>query len=475
MIPFLLFPTRFYQVALIILFGALLFTCYRRAEHFDDAWFAEQSYWLVRDGWVRSELFRGQNGWEDRIYVFHKLFIYVGAAFMRVAGFSLAASKLLTTSCGIAAGWLIWQYGRRGTRQQQWLAVILYFGCGTIIRYFSVNRPEIMCMLLGFGSYIALDRLPGKHSGALLAGGLAGLAALTHLNGLIYLVAGGIWLIVRAGWQPAIRFSLIGGLTLSLYAVDALVDGRFDMMIRQFIDDPATQSNFKLTDKLMVMVNYHQLFFHSHNEISLSVLALLCLLVFRRTVQFTQPVLQYLASLIVAFWLLTKSNFDFYYILFVPWLAILTATCMTAHLPEQPVWQRRVGQGLLIGYFGFSLFSIGNALVENYTQPYVPSYNSVLAQHMPRHQTKIIAPISFFFGQMDTYKIHGLSYYSALNNRAPLPLDEFFRRAEREHVEYVVSDGFLNASYLIPLNAPARIGAYQRIFQDGLTSIYQRQ
>ena len=226
-----LFPTRFFSIAAIILFGALLFTCYYRAEHFDDAWFAEQSYWLVQDGWVRSELFRGQNGWEDRIYVFHKLFIYAGALVMRIAGFSLVASKLLTTLCGVIAGCMIWHYNRRRGRQQQWLSVILYFGCGTIIRYFNVNRPEIMCMMLGFGSYMSLDRPDGKPPKAKLAGGLAGLAALTHLNGLIYLFAGAIWLLVRIGWRPVILFILAGGLVLSLYFADAVADGRMAMMI----------------------------------------------------------------------------------------------------------------------------------------------------------------------------------------------------------------------------------------------------
>ena len=225
----------------------------------------------------------------------------------------------------------------------------------------------------------------------------------------------------------------------------------------------------------MVMVNYHQLFFHSHGEVPLSTLAILCLLTFRRSIQFLQPVVLYLALLLITFWLLTKSNFDFYYILFVPWLVILTTTCLTIYLPERAVWQQRVGQGLMVGYLAFSFLSISRVLIENDAQPYVQSYNASLARHMPHQQTKIIAPISFFFGQMDNYKIHGLSYFSALNNRTPLPLDEFFQRAEDEQVKYIVSDGYMTASYLIPLNAPVRIGSYKRIFQDSMTSIYERQ
>lgn len=470
-----IFPLTIFKVGFSLLLIALLVTCYHRSEHFDDAWFAEQSYWLVKDGWVRSELFRGMNEWEDRIYVFHKLFIYAGALIMSILGFTLEISKLLTTGCALLSGWLIWQYSRRISRQQQWLTLILYFGCGTVVRYFSVNRPEIMCMSLGFGSYLALDRPGGKSPNVLLGGVLAGLAALTHLNGLIYLATGAVWLFIRLGWRSGIWFSLAGGLALCIYGLDALLDNRFDVMINQFINDPATQSNFKIIDKLRVMVNYHQLFFHSHGEIPLSILVLLCLLVFRQSVSTSQPILLYLIILVVAFWLLTKSNFDFYYILFVPWLAISVASCVISFLPQRPMWQQRIGKGLLIGYYSLALFSIVKVSVENYTVPYVPAYNRILAQQMPFKQTRIIAPISFFFGQMDSYRIHGLSYYSALNNRTPLSLNEFFQLAEREDAKYVVSDGYKTASYIIPLNAPVHVGSYKRIFQDKMTSIYERQ
>jgi hypothetical protein len=470
---FPIFSSSTLKISLLVLLAALFFTCYHRAEHFDDAWFAEQAYWLVQDGRVRSELFWGLNGWEDRIYVFHKLFIYAEALVMSLIGFSLPASKILTTLCALVAGYLLWIYNRRTSTQQQLLAVILYFGCGTVIRYFSINRPEIMCMMLGLGSYLALDRSNHKPTTLLLAGGLAGLAALTHLNGLIYLVAGAIWLLVKTDWRATVWFCLAGSLTLGLYGLDALADARFDTMLHQFLHDPATQSNFKLIDKLQVMLNYHQLFFHSHGEVPLSVLVLLCLLTFRRAVSLSQPILLYLTLLVVSFWLLTKSNFDFYYILFVPWMVLLATNYLTVYLPTAPIWQQRAGKIILIGYYCFSLFSIGKVLEENYVTPYVPVYNRLLSQHMPEHQTKIIAPISFFFGQIDNYRIHGLSYYSAMHSRSSL--EEFFQLAAQENVKYVVSDGYKTAGYVIPLDAPDRVGSYTLIFRDTMTSIYERQ
>jgi hypothetical protein len=181
----------------------------------------------------------------------------------------------------------------------------------------------------------------------------------------------------------------------------------------------------------------------------------------------------YLLLLMVSFWLLTKSNFDFYYILFVPWLALVAANVLADSRADRPSWQRRAGVAVVIAYYGLALFTVEQVLVENRTVPYMPHYNAMLAQHMPRKHTPIIAPIGFFFDQMNTYHIHGLSYYSARYGH--VSLTEFFQLAEQRKAAYVVSDGYKNASYVIPLNAPERIGTYKRIFRDQMTSIYERQ
>ena len=66
--PFALFPIRVYQSILLLILSSLAVTFFHRAEYFDEAWFAEQSFWLIRDGKVRSELFHGYNEWENDYY-----------------------------------------------------------------------------------------------------------------------------------------------------------------------------------------------------------------------------------------------------------------------------------------------------------------------------------------------------------------------------------------------------------------------
>lgn len=472
----ILFSNRSYAGALVLLLITLLITFFHRAEYFDEAWFAEQSFWLIREGHVRSELFRGYNGWENGIYVFHKLFIYAGALVMSITGISVATSKLVSIFFGLSGGYLVWLYNKNKPREQQWLSVLLYFGCGTLIRFISVNRPETMCMALGFASYVALESPKNNQPKPILAGILAGSAALTHLNGLIYLIAGVIWLIIYAGWRPTFLFILAGALTLGLYGLDALLDGNMAVLIDQFFHDPATQENLHLSDKLAVLLDYHQVFFHSQNEAALTALVLLCAIAFRKRIRLSQPVLRYTVLLITSFWLLTKSDTDIYFLLFVPWLAILVANWLVAYLPEQPVWQKNTAKFLLVVYALVAIVQLREAILENQATPDTESRNALLASYMPHKHTKVIAPIDFFFGQMDNYKIQGLAYYY-LYERAnkKLPLQAFFQSANQNGVGYIISNHGKDANYTIPADAPAQINGYKRIFQDHLNTIYARQ
>lgn len=469
-----LFSNRVYIFSFFVLIISLLVTFVHRAEYFDEAWFAEQSYWFVREGRVRSELFRGYNGWETGLYVFHKLFIYAGAAVMQFTGFTVAGNKVVSILFGLIGAGLVWGYGQRLTREQQWLGVLLYVGCGTLIRFMSVNRPETMCMALGFASYLALDKpgLPQPRSA--LAGFLAGLSALTHLNGLMYLAAGSLWLVWRKDWRSCLLFSVVGGLTLSLYGADALLDGRFSTLVDQFVHDPATQQNFKLTDKLWVMLDFHQTFFHSQNEAALTVLVLVCGLFFRKRIDWQNGLFRYTLLLIGSFWLLTKSVTDIYFLLFLPWLAVLAAQWLITYLPRQPRWQRQTMRVLLVGYWVVAAVQIREVLIENRDSLDVEAHNALLASYMPLRQSKVIAPLEFFFGQMDQYRIQGLTLYFLQESAGHrLSLATFFRQAQQQQVRYIISDHRLNTSYDIPPSAPAQIGHYRRIFQDKWNSLYQ--
>ncbi len=474
----LLFPRRVYHLVIAGLAFLFASTLPHRIEHFDDPWCAEQAYWLLKDGHVRSELFRGLNFWEDRLYVFHKAFVYAQAPVLWAFNFSVVGAKTTPLLFGLAGLGLLLRYFR-GRGEAQALAAALYLGCGTLMLFGFDNRPETMVAAFGFASFLVLsrERLPAGRLA--LAGALAGLAALTHLNGLIYVAAGGLWLLMQRGWRPALGFGAAGGLTSGLYFLDALLDGRLDRLVYQFVHDPVTAANQHLASKLAVMAGYHKTFLHSEGESFLTALGLFALLVLAlrpATRPSLSPALRYLLLLLGLFWLLTKSNTAYYYLLFVPFIVVVVAEAVLAAAPCLVPWQRRAVLVLLALYPVGAGLRAYHLLRENRTYPDTEAENARLAAYMPERGAKIIAPIDFFFGQMPNYRIRSLSYFyyaDALQRHGPLPLPTFFDLAARDTVRYVVTDQRSESMvHRIPATAPARVGPYRRVFQDAWHSVY---
>jgi hypothetical protein len=74
----------------------LLAVCgyYRRYPTEDDAWFAEESFWLLKVGYVKSTFFSGFLGWEKTYFLSHKLFIALGAGLQYLLPLSPYTAKL---------------------------------------------------------------------------------------------------------------------------------------------------------------------------------------------------------------------------------------------------------------------------------------------------------------------------------------------------------------------------------------------
>lgn len=472
----------------------LVATAYHRSEHFDDAWFAEQAYWLVRDGRVRSEFFRGLNGWEKQLFVFHKGFIYFGAALQGLLGFSLPVGKAVGAFWTVVGGLAIWWQVRWLGLATRWvyLALLVYVANGMLIEYAFVNRPEPMYATLGFISFLLLVR--GRTAGA---GLLAGLAVLTHLNGLCFVLAGLGWL----GWQqrgnalrPALRFGLTAAVGSSLYLADALRANQLPMLWAQFTNDPATSHMTTLFNKLLISSKLHELLFHSEEEATMSALVVGVLVLTYWPWPRTRPEQvdgaaalastgQYLLLLLLAFVLITKSNTDYYYLIFLPVICIWITQCVagwsaTGTSPIMASW-RLYGLGLLLGvYLLTGAYKAVITMQSNRRQPDVVQKNARLASIIQQPGTRIIAPLDFFYDQQEHYRIHGLSYYHLLNQKAyggQMTVDQFFHLAEADSAVAVISDYGRDFSYPIKKDAPARVGHYRRVYQDEWNAVYIRK
>ena len=104
---------RLVWAGLLVLAALAVASLYRRFCFIDDAWLGERAWWLAKEGAARSELFRGEVGYGDRMFVDHKLFTLCGAAFIRLFGWSLYVLKSVSLVFFVLFLGLLWRYCRR--------------------------------------------------------------------------------------------------------------------------------------------------------------------------------------------------------------------------------------------------------------------------------------------------------------------------------------------------------------------------
>ncbi|MBO0934535.1 ArnT family glycosyltransferase [Fibrella aquatilis] len=463
-----------------VFLALLLATFYHRIHHFDEAWLAEQAYWLVHDGRVRSELFCGLNGWEDQLFIYHKLFIYFSAAWQWAFGFSLLAGKTYSLLWAVLMGVLLLGFLRQQDIDNQYvrLGMVLYVANGLVIEFSFVYRPETMCVAFGFASFWLLTtRRP------LWSGVLAGLAVLTHLNGLCFVLAGGGWLLWYRQPRQAVSFGLLAGTLASLYLLDVWLANGWAMLLMQWQNEPALAHLTTLGDKLKD--TFHALK-PARLMAELGLLGLgtywLTRSVGRRRSR-SQPVGRYLALLGAAHILTNHSTAIQYDLQFVPFLCAFVALRVAAWQPDnQPkrliwAWRMLLGVYLLAG-----LYRTGYLIVTNVTSPPLAVMNAQMAALIGRPGSEVMAPVDFFYEQIGHYNIrcidrHLGGFFAPMHYGALPSRNSLFQMAEREGFAAVITyDGKGLGTALAdtrPLpDSLNHIGHYHRVYQDCWNSLY---
>ena len=474
--PFFLLPSKVYYVVTPLLALLIISTYPNRVLHFDDAWNAEQAYRLWHDGYVHSSFFATPQVPPSPLLIYHKAFIYAQAPVAGLLGFGVYAVKATALLFTLATLALLLRYFRAAPAEARWLAAFLFLGCGTVLEYSFVNRAETMVMACGLASYLLLRRRRPAWAGA-----LAALAALAHLNGTIYLIAGALWLLWnRAGWRPLLWFAGVGTVVGSLYFADALWYGQLPLLFQQFAQAPITQGNLHGSQKLDIMLSYAKVFLHSESQVALTALFVISLVVSNiysvRGWRWPQA-LRYLLLLLGAFWLLTARPAAYYFLLFVPFIIIVIVELTLAAAPR---WRPAVRVAWLVLLALYPVGSVARAIMlwDASRPESVAAENARLAAYMPRAGSRAVVPLSFFFGQASRYRSRSLTYYALLNDAdyaGQLPVPDFFRLLAQDSVQYLVTDHTGNQAYQVPPDAPARIGQYQRVYKGQWHSVYARQ
>jgi len=388
--------------------------------HGDEAAFAEIAYWQASEGHPRSELFRGLLGYEDRILLCHKLWEALGALVILLFGFGLWPLRVLSLLATAGIMYLLWGHFCGGTgraahgsgpdRLGFLIAVAFLLLAPLTFKFAKFYRPEMMQAALGLGSFIALRHTLHRRASrlALLAGALAGVATLVHLNGVVYAVAGFGLLVARCRWREASLFTLAAAAVCALFFYDIV--GNPQLFWWQWVADPTFgESERTIAGTIIKLFEEHKRLFRKPEIIFSSALffaAYFTSIGYQRRQQ--GNFLLYVVFLIIALGALAPAKTTPYAILLFPFFAVgigRTGGAVIRGDLAVPRWLRTALALCTVAFIGHSIAAAAiNAFTDKHN--WVED-NRRIAESLPAG-AKVLAPLDFVFNDVDRFQIAGL-------------------------------------------------------------------
>jgi len=433
-------------VGAILLFGKMYFYTI----HGDDPWFAEQAYWLVKDGVVRSEFFSSLLDYGTQQFAYHKLHIWIAALAIKLFGLSFLSLKFITLSffCGFLLVARKYFYIFHAERAKEYFIVFLAFILinSIVLEMVFIYRPEIAIMCLGFISYYLLrTSLEKGVKYSLLSGVFAGLCTLMHLNGIIFIAAGAVLLLANKKIKYTFWFSVAALVVASLYFVDILPN-HWATYWMQFRHDPAIpDSQFSLQSLLLQIVFEYERFFGHGYESGYSLMLLVVLVLNGKSFwKHTE-----LRHCLIYFFVLTfvlaaiSPGKKHYYLLFgLPYAGILISTSLWQALTHV----KRSGKDkVLVGFAVlYVLANVPHALAiinDGRADVVTPRENvEVMRQFQIHNGDKVLAPLDFVFNAVEKVNIHGVEAYliRAKWGKVELSATGLFREARSTDRQFIL-------------------------------------
>lgn len=316
-------------LALVILIFA--FSLINRKIDIDDGMIGEHAYWLATEGKVKSNLFWGNGiGWEKEQYHYHKLFVAVGALFIKLFGFSLPVLKSVSLASLLLFVFLLIKFMKSQYQDYQRrtiLFLLIFLAHANIFSFSFIYRPEVMVMTLGFISFVFVQKSvnTNSRSGAVVSGVFTGLATLTHLNGLIFVFATVGFLVLNKKYKFISLYLAFFGVVAAFYFHNINTITALQTYWFQFKNDPAlSREDFSWYQPIIKLTEEHKRFFHSPKESAFTVLFVISVAVgYKGFGKNEKQILQYLLLLVVGLAGLAHGTTSKYAILYYHFMTFL--------------------------------------------------------------------------------------------------------------------------------------------------------
>lgn len=410
---------------IIILLTAIVFviSLWHRFIYIDDCWHGEEAYWLAKEGVPKTKSMEGILGFENKIMMYHKLNVILGACIIKIFGWSVYYLKSMTLFFLVLFFVVFYQFSRRFKElysQQHFILASLFIFVNPLIVYLGFTfRPEILVMCLGFLSYFTLESyLQSLKSKWLVASGIfAGLAFFAHLNGVIFPIAGFILLLYYRKYKPLILFSIVAFCTCMLYSFDLWQGNNFQLFIYQLKNCPTIQFgktyfdtgilNF-VANKVVNFLNEHQRFFWSEKVFAFSALFIFALLVkFKLLFSNYRSLVIYTFALILALNIAGDHIAERYLIYYYPQMALIVAISILSMIQDvKKMAVKSVFVFLMACHLFFVLFTFVKIFEKNEDSVAI---HRELAEQLDDPLAKVLAPDKFIYNEIERRPI--LSYH----------------------------------------------------------------
>ncbi len=429
-------------MALVVFLSSL----YARKITLDDAYFAEQSYWYEANGYVRTDLFRSVLDWEDRSFVYHKLHVWQGAMLIKLAGWHPYLFKSLPIVYLALFVLLARIYLAKFVTNDRGIFVFflfLLFIHTFIAQYGFEFRPEIMIMTVGFASFVSIryGLSSGSHAMIFLAGVMAGAAALFHLNGIAFVVAGAGLLLVKKAYREVIIFGFAALVAFAPYFFELFTLDNFSRFLYQLQNDPAVKKDESgVYGYIVKFLTGPKRFFSHTYEAAFALLFIFVLTVHWKNILRNaelRQVLIYLLLLELVLSVISPGAKTMYLVYHIPYVLIVISATLYSSL--QGGWVRNAFIAMIML---FVLTQLGHtysiASKRNISQPDL--HANIVEKYQINSHHKIIAPVVFIFNEIGNATFEGVASAKMGIEAAQLPFtfENLMSYARANDKDYVI-------------------------------------
>jgi hypothetical protein len=263
----------------------------------------------------------------------------------------------------------------------------------------------------------------------------------------------------------------------SVYVLEGVLVGGLEQFLYQFRNDFGLEGALDLTAKWGNILALHRLFFHDLGSSSLSVVCLASVLYWlaHRPHGARNVTAEYLMWLLVAFTIVNNKASAVYFLLFLPWMALLSAEVWAQTAP--PSGWSKAAIGLLGAYALSGVVQDVRIIRENVASPTAVEQSERVLRQLRRPSGRLIAPMYFIFRAVPDYRVMGLTRFDHHDRTtgAFLGFEGVFDVAAREDVDAVIFDRKDFYKYLaLPAQFPNAVAGYRRTLDDPRFAVYER-